>query len=69
MDRKRKQVVDHLDFEVLYSSLGLSCSEAEYQRLLDLIGLHPGANLNSAEFVDVVENHGKRTQGTRSACV
>ncbi|XP_054483445.1 EF-hand calcium-binding domain-containing protein 6-like, partial [Anoplopoma fimbria] len=69
MDRKRKGVVDCHDFKALYSSLGFFCSEAEYQRLLDRIGLHPGGNLNYAEFVEVVENNGKRKQGTQTACV
>ncbi|XP_032361691.1 EF-hand calcium-binding domain-containing protein 6 [Etheostoma spectabile] len=69
MDRKRKGVVDCSDFKRLYSSLGFFCKEAEYQRLLDLMGLHPGGNLNYAEFVHVVENNGKRKQRTQSACV
>lgn len=30
--------------------------EGEYQRLLDLIDLHPGGNLKYTEFVDVVED-------------
>ncbi|KAF1372642.1 hypothetical protein PFLUV_G00268030 [Perca fluviatilis] len=69
MDRKRKGVVDCSDFKGLYSSLGFFCREAEYQRLLDLMGLHPGGNLNYAEFVHVVENNGKRKQGTQTARV
>ncbi|KAM7366814.1 hypothetical protein PAMP_014758 [Pampus punctatissimus] len=67
MDRKRKGVVDCHDFKVLYNSLGFFCREEEYQRLLDLIGLQPGHNLNYAEFVSVVENNGK--QGTQTATV
>ncbi|XP_059181453.1 EF-hand calcium-binding domain-containing protein 6 [Centropristis striata] len=67
MDRKHKGVVDCHDFKELYSSLGFFCREAEYQRLLDLIGLHPGGNLNYAEFVNVVENNGK--QGTQRVSV
>lgn len=67
MDRKRKGVVDCHDFKELYGSLGIFCREAEYERLLDLIGLHPGGNLNYAEFVDVVENNGKK--GTQTACM
>ncbi|XP_074482122.1 EF-hand calcium-binding domain-containing protein 6 [Sebastes fasciatus] len=67
MDRKRKGVVDCHDFKELYGSLGIFCREAEYERLLDLIGLHPGGNLNYAEFVDVVENNGKK--GTQTACI
>ncbi|XP_049423387.1 EF-hand calcium-binding domain-containing protein 6-like [Epinephelus fuscoguttatus] len=69
MDRNRKGVVDCRDFKVLYSSLGFFCREGEYDRLLDLIGLHPGANLNYAEFVGVVENNGKRKPGPQTACV
>ncbi|XP_041820351.1 EF-hand calcium-binding domain-containing protein 6 [Chelmon rostratus] len=69
MDRKRKGVVDCHDFRLLYNSLGFFCGEEEYQRLLDLTGLRPGGNLNYAEFVDVVENNGKRKQGTQRASV
>lgn len=53
-------MADCQDFKELYNSLGFFCSEGEYERLLDLIGLHPGGNLNYAEFADVVENNGKR---------
>ncbi|XP_045927498.1 EF-hand calcium-binding domain-containing protein 6 isoform X1 [Micropterus dolomieu] len=67
MDRKHKGVVNCHDFKRLYNSLRFFCRDGEYQRLLDLIGLHPGGNLNYAEFVDVVENHGKRKQGTQRA--
>ncbi|XP_042366861.1 EF-hand calcium-binding domain-containing protein 6 [Plectropomus leopardus] len=69
MDRKRKGVVDCRDFRELYSSLGLLCRENEYERLLDLIGLHPGANINYTEFVDIVENNGKCKPWTQTACV
>nr|XP_046235173.1 EF-hand calcium-binding domain-containing protein 6 [Scatophagus argus] len=69
MDRRRKGVVDCHDFKKLYNSLGFFCEEGEYQRLLDVIGLHPGGNLNFKEFVDVVENNGKRKQGTQTASV
>lgn len=69
MDRKRRGVVDCHDFKRLYSSLGFLCREEEYQRLLDLISLHPGGNLNYAEFVDVVENNGKRKEGMQTANV
>lgn len=69
MDRKRKGVVDCQDFKELYNSLGLFCRKGEYQKLLDLIGLHPGGNLNYAEFVNVVENNGKCKQGKQSTCV
>ncbi|XP_060886384.1 EF-hand calcium-binding domain-containing protein 6 [Labrus mixtus] len=69
MDRRRRGVVDCHDFKKLYDSLGFFCREDEYERLLDLIGLHPGGNLNYKEFVDVVENNGKRKQETRSARV
>ncbi|XP_026216864.1 EF-hand calcium-binding domain-containing protein 6 [Anabas testudineus] len=66
MDRQCKSVVDCHDFRVLYNSLGFFCSEEEYERLLDLIGLHPGGNLNYAEFSNVVENNGKRGPQTPS---
>ncbi|KAM6961515.1 EF-hand calcium-binding domain-containing protein 6 [Tautogolabrus adspersus] len=69
MDRRRRGVVDCHDFKKLYDSLGFFCREDEYERLLDLIGLHPGGNLNYAEFVDVLENNGKRKQEARSARV
>ena len=69
MDRRRKGVVDCQDFKELYTSLGVFCRRGEYQKLLDLIGLHPGGNLNYAEFVNVVENNGKRKQGPQTACV
>ncbi|XP_062300181.1 EF-hand calcium-binding domain-containing protein 6-like [Scomber scombrus] len=67
MDRKRKGVVDCHDFRVLYNSLGFFCQEGEYQRLLELIGLQPGGNLNYTEFVCVVENKGKH--GTQTATI
>ncbi|GLD48026.1 EF-hand calcium-binding domain-containing protein 6, partial [Lates japonicus] len=60
MDKKHKGVVDCHDFRTLYNSLGFFCREGEYERLLDLIGLHPGGNLNYAEFIDIVENNGKQ---------
>ncbi|XP_074554887.1 EF-hand calcium-binding domain-containing protein 6 [Halichoeres trimaculatus] len=64
MDRRRKGVVDCQDFKDLYNSLGFFCRDPEYEQLLDLLGLHPGGNLNYAEFVDVVENKGKRKRET-----
>lgn len=67
MDRRRKGVIDCRDFRELYNSLGLSCTEKEYRRLLDLIGLSPGGNLNYVEFVKLVETHG--TQRTQRASV
>ncbi|CAK6975638.1 EF-hand calcium-binding domain-containing protein 6 [Scomber scombrus] len=67
MDRKRKGVVDCHDFRVLYNSLGFFCQEGEYQRLLHLIGLQPGGNLNYTGFVCVVENKGKH--GTQTATI
>ncbi|XP_051809878.1 EF-hand calcium-binding domain-containing protein 6 isoform X2 [Acanthochromis polyacanthus] len=66
MDRKRKGVVDCQDFKALYDSLKFFCSKGAYQRLLDLIGLHPGNNLNYAEFVSVVENGGRQQIPTAS---
>lgn len=60
-------MVDCCDFRELYNSLGLSCTEEEYWRLLDLIGVHRGGNLNYVEFVKLVETHG--TQRTQRASV
>ncbi|XP_029016114.1 EF-hand calcium-binding domain-containing protein 6 [Betta splendens] len=60
MDRKCRGMVNSHDFKVLYQSLGFFCSKAEYNKLLDRIGLRPGANLNYAEFVNVIENNGKQ---------
>ncbi|XP_071389136.1 EF-hand calcium-binding domain-containing protein 6 [Centroberyx affinis] len=69
MDKNGDGVVDCHDFKELYNSLGLVYREREYQRLLHLIGLHPGGNLNYAEFFDVVENDGKRKQQQQTASV
>ncbi|XP_030006563.1 EF-hand calcium-binding domain-containing protein 6-like [Sphaeramia orbicularis] len=69
MDKKRRGIVDSHDFKALYSRLGFFCSEDEYERLLDLIGLQPGGNLNFTEFVEAVENSGKRKRGTPAAFV
>lgn len=46
MDKNCDSVVDRHDFRELYDSLGLVSKEREYQRLLQLLGLQPGANLN-----------------------
>ncbi|CAJ1055683.1 EF-hand calcium-binding domain-containing protein 6 [Xyrichtys novacula] len=62
MDGRRRGAVDRHDFKSLHDSLGFFCREDEYERLLDLMGLHPGGNLNFSEFVDVVENKGKPKQ-------
>ncbi|KAK2858678.1 hypothetical protein Q5P01_003298 [Channa striata] len=69
MDRKCKGMVDCRDFRVLYYSLGLFCSDEEYERLLDLIGLHPGGNLNYTEFVSIVERNVNSKHGTQLASV
>eukprot|EP00063_Salmo_salar_P088502 XP_014063337.1 PREDICTED: uncharacterized protein LOC106609261 [Salmo salar] len=46
MDKNCDSVVDRHDFRELYESLGLVTKKREYQRLLQLLGLQPGANLN-----------------------
>lgn len=59
MDKNCDGVVDAHDFRDLYDSLGLVAKEREYQRLLHLIGLRPGANLNYPEFFSIVQSNGK----------
>lgn len=55
MDNERKGVVICHDFKALYKSLGFFCREGrEYEQLMDLIDLHPGSNLNYAEFTDLI---------------
>ncbi|XP_071242305.1 EF-hand calcium-binding domain-containing protein 6 [Salvelinus alpinus] len=59
MDKNCDSVVDRHDFRELYDSLGLVTKEREYQRLLQLLGLQPGANLNYPEFFTLVQSSGK----------
>ncbi|XP_064795000.1 EF-hand calcium-binding domain-containing protein 6 [Oncorhynchus masou masou] len=59
MDQNCDRVVDRHDFRELYDSLGLVTKEREYQRLLQLLGLQPGANLNYPEFFTLVQSSGK----------
>lgn len=59
MDKNCDSVVDRHDFRELYDSLGLVSKEREYQRLLQLLGLQPGANLNYPEFFTLVQSSGK----------
>ncbi|XP_029597910.1 EF-hand calcium-binding domain-containing protein 6 [Salmo trutta] len=59
MDKNCDSVVDRHDFRELYDSLGLVTKEREYQRLLQLLGLQPGSNLNYPEFFTLVQSSGK----------
>nr|XP_029486133.1 EF-hand calcium-binding domain-containing protein 6 isoform X2 [Oncorhynchus nerka] len=68
MDQNCDRVVDRHDFRELYDSLGLVTKEREYQRLLQLLGLQPGANLNYPEFFTLVQSSGKtRRQNVKPA--
>ncbi|KAA0724428.1 EF-hand calcium-binding domain-containing protein [Triplophysa tibetana] len=59
MDNNRDGVVNRNDFRALFDSLMFVSKQSEYQRLLDLLGLTPGATLNYAEFCDKVQSGGK----------
>lgn len=59
MDNNRDGVVNRNDFRALFDSLMFVTKPSEYQRLLDLLGLTPGATLNYAEFCDKVQSGGK----------
>ncbi|XP_056595145.1 EF-hand calcium-binding domain-containing protein 6 [Triplophysa dalaica] len=59
MDNNRDGVVNRNDFRALFDSLMFVTKQSEYQRLLDLLGLTPGATLNYAEFCDKVQSGGK----------
>ncbi|XP_055048571.2 EF-hand calcium-binding domain-containing protein 6 isoform X3 [Misgurnus anguillicaudatus] len=59
MDKNRDGVVNRNDFRALFDSLMFVTKHKEYQRLLDLVGLTPGATLNYAEFCDKVNSSSK----------
>ncbi|XP_065147188.1 EF-hand calcium-binding domain-containing protein 6 [Paramisgurnus dabryanus] len=59
MDKNRDGVVNRNDFRALFDSLMFVTKHKEYQKLLDLVGLTPGATLNYAEFCDKVNSSGK----------
>lgn len=62
MDKNRDGVVNRNDFTALFDSLMFVTKHKEYQRLLDLMGLTPGATLNYADFCDKVNSSGKMKQ-------
>ncbi|XP_056307901.1 EF-hand calcium-binding domain-containing protein 6 isoform X2 [Danio aesculapii] len=59
MDKNRDGIVNRIDFRALFDSLMFVTQEREYQRLLDLLGLTPGATLNYTEFYKKVQSSGK----------
>ncbi|KAK2867211.1 hypothetical protein Q8A67_025328 [Cirrhinus molitorella] len=59
MDKNRDMVVNRNDFRALFDSLMFVTKEKEYQRLLNLLGLTPGATLNYAEFYNKVLSSSK----------
>ncbi|XP_067292497.1 EF-hand calcium-binding domain-containing protein 6 isoform X3 [Pseudorasbora parva] len=59
MDKNRDGIVHRNDFRALFDSLMFVMQEQEYRRLLDLLGLTPGATLNYPEFNNKVLSSGK----------
>ncbi|KAM6984718.1 EF-hand calcium-binding domain-containing protein 6 [Aplochiton taeniatus] len=59
MDKDSDGIVNAHDFRELFNSLGLVAKEREYQRLLALIGLQPGSNLNNSEFHSIIQSNGQ----------
>ncbi|XP_048865710.1 EF-hand calcium-binding domain-containing protein 6 isoform X2 [Brienomyrus brachyistius] len=55
MDKNRDGVISRQGFRNLHDSLMFVTKETEYSRLLDLLGLRPGATLNFAEFNSLVQ--------------
>uniref|UniRef100_A0A3B3TDC2 EF-hand calcium binding domain 6 n=1 Tax=Paramormyrops kingsleyae TaxID=1676925 RepID=A0A3B3TDC2_9TELE len=55
MDKNRDGVISGQGFRNLHDSLMFVTKETEYSRLLDLLGLRPGATLNYAEFNSLVQ--------------
>ncbi|KAJ8377279.1 hypothetical protein AAFF_G00261880 [Aldrovandia affinis] len=66
MDKNRDGVINRCDFRALYDSLRFVTMETEYQRMLDLLGLEPGATLNYAEFFNTVQATSKPGPQPRS---
>ncbi|XP_030621130.1 EF-hand calcium-binding domain-containing protein 6 [Chanos chanos] len=61
MDKNHDGVVNRSDFRNLFDTLMFVIKEREYQRLLDLLGLTPGATLNYAEFLNCVQSADRTT--------
>ncbi|XP_051548732.1 EF-hand calcium-binding domain-containing protein 6 isoform X2 [Myxocyprinus asiaticus] len=59
MDKNRDGIVNRNDFRALFDSLMFVTKEREFQRLLDLVGLTPGATLNYVDFYNKVQSSGK----------
>ncbi|KAI1883413.1 hypothetical protein AGOR_G00231180 [Albula goreensis] len=59
MDKNRDGVINRGDFRILFDSLEFTSNEEEYQRVLGMLGLEPGATLNYAEFFDAIQATGK----------
>ncbi|XP_035283637.1 EF-hand calcium-binding domain-containing protein 6 isoform X1 [Anguilla anguilla] len=55
IDRNRDGVIDRGDVRRLIDSLVFVTKEQEYQRMLDLLGLKPGATLNYTEFHSTIQ--------------
>ncbi|XP_029103329.1 EF-hand calcium-binding domain-containing protein 6 [Scleropages formosus] len=60
MDKNHDGLVSRPDFKDLYSSLRFITKQTEYQRLLDLLGLTPGATLNYPEFLSLVQSNASK---------
>ncbi|KAG7455922.1 hypothetical protein MATL_G00246150 [Megalops atlanticus] len=59
MDKNHDGLVSRNDFRGLYNSLLFVAKETEYQRLLELLGLKPGATLNYSDFFNVIQSTNK----------
>ncbi|XP_073798119.1 EF-hand calcium-binding domain-containing protein 6 isoform X2 [Danio rerio] len=59
MDKNRDGLVNRIDFRALFDSLMFVTQEREYQILLDMLGLTPGATLNYTEFHKKVQSSDK----------
>ncbi|XP_051979272.1 EF-hand calcium-binding domain-containing protein 6 isoform X2 [Xyrauchen texanus] len=59
MDKNRDGIVNRNDFRALFDSLMFVTKDREFQKLLDLVGLKPGATLNYADFYNKVQSSGK----------
>ncbi|XP_061107926.1 EF-hand calcium-binding domain-containing protein 6 [Conger conger] len=55
IDRNRDSVIDRNDLRRLFDTLIFLTKEQEYQRMLDLLGLKPGATLNYTEFYSTIQ--------------
>ncbi|XP_036374392.1 EF-hand calcium-binding domain-containing protein 6 [Megalops cyprinoides] len=59
MDKNHDGLVSRNDFRGLYNSLLFVAKETEYQRLLELLGLKPGATLNYSDFFNMIQSINK----------